>query len=189
MTEIVTSKELLAEVAVSRNQLSLWGKEGLEHAAKVSHGKWDRERALIWIADRRADSLREDGRDAPEGMDWGTISEHRARLYKLQGDGQELRNDIQRGHLVYRESAVQAFAEATQEIIAVGDGWARDVGTDAVRPLLDTLTQAQALHIKLEIWNELRDLHATAVRRIEGTLAGGVDVGPSRVRLPRRMGG
>ena len=188
MTEIVTSKALLIELGgVTRNQLSQWGKEGLEAAAKVSHGKWRREDALSWVADRRADSLYEDGKPA-SGVDWGTIAEHRARLYKLQGDGQEMRNGLMEASLVYRESAVAATAEAAQEQIAAGDAWARDATTPACKALKG-VTQAQALAFKAEMWNELRQIQAQAIRRVAGALAVGEDVGSARVRVPRRMGG
>ena len=189
--DIITTRELLAETGVVKSMLTAWSKEGLALAAKVSHGKWRREIALAWIADRRADSLKESAlaMTPDEGTDWGSIAEQRTRLYKLQGDGQELRNGLLEANLVYRESAIAATAEAAQEQIAAGDAWARDASTPACKAILGTLTQAQALAAKLELWNELRSIQAETIRRVAGALASGEDVGPSRVRVPRSVGG
>ena len=184
--EIIGTEALATEVGVSRQMIGRWAREGLS-VAKIAHGKWNRELALSWIADRREDSLNQTGFDRSSPSD---INLHRARLYSLQADGQQLRNGILESNLVFRDSAVAAYTEATQEMISAGDSWSRDAGTPAAKALVGSgLTQAQILALKRELWNELRGRESETIRRVAGTLSAGEDVGSARVRLPRRVGG
>lgn len=184
MTTIIKTIELAKEAGVSRQMIGKWALEGLATAARVGHGKWDREVALSWIADRREDSPNFDGGPSTR-MD---IAEARCRLYTLQGDGAELRNALLEASVVFRDSAVSAFSECTSELIAAGDAWARDATTPACKMLLEHVSAATAIKIKAELWHELRTRQAEAVRRVERTLAAGEDVGSARSRLPGRMG-
>lgn len=180
----IGTEDLALEVGVSRQMIGRWAKEGLAAAAKVSRGKWDRERALAWIGDRREDSPNLEGTEQPRG----DLTEARIRLYTLQGDGVAMRNSLLEASVVFRDSAVKAFSECTAELMACGDAWARDATSDAAKPLLEHVSAATVVALKAELWNELRSLQAQAVRRVAGTLAAGEDVGSARVRLPGRMG-
>ena len=184
MTDIITTGELHRVANVSRQMISRWSREGLEQAAKVGRGKWDREAALSWIADRREDSPNFDG--AQEAR--SDLNEARIRLYTLQGDGVSMRNALLEASVVFRDSAVKAFSATVSEMIAAGDAWARDATTPACKPLLEHLSPAAVLALKAELCNEYRSLQAEAVRRVAGTLAAGEDVGSARTRLPGRVG-
>lgn len=179
--DIISTAELCEAANVSQPTVSRWGAEGLNAAAKVGRGKWRREDALAWIADRREDSLAFDDQVAPalgsDGASPRALLEARTRLYVAQGDGAHLRNEILAGNLVLRESAQTAYQEGYAACIAAGDRWVR------------TGTTAREIEQRRELWYELRRELADAVERVARTLARGEDVGSSRVRLPRRVGG
>lgn len=179
MTEIVKTVDLCVEANVSRTMISRWSREGMKEAAQVSHGKWDREKALSWIADRREDSAALDGR----GLTSGDLLEARVRLYRVQAEGAEIRNKAAEAHLVYRERATGAFSTVTSECIVAGDAWARDHSTKAAAPLRDVLSAAQVIALKSELWHELRAIHQNAVERVSADLAAGEDVGATRIRV------
>lgn len=182
-TEIGT-EDLAVEVGVSRQMIGRWAREGLEEVAKIRRGKWDRERALTWIGDRREDSVRMDDTNASPG----DLVAARIRLYNLQADGAKIRNDLAEASVVYRDTAERVISESAGQQIAAGDAWARDPGTEACKPLLDKMSPAQLLQIKAELWNELRRTQADAIRSASRTLAIGEDVGSARVRVARRVG-
>ena len=184
MTDTLSTADLAAEVGVSRQMIARWSREGLQEAAKIKHGKWDRERALSWIADRREDSPYLDG----QGNGPSELVAARIRLYQVQAVGADIRNKAAESLLIYRERATGTFASMTAECIAAGDAWARDHTTPACAVLLEHVSAAAALAIKAEIWNELRQRQADAVRRVEVDLAAGEDVGPTRVRISGRVG-
>ncbi len=180
----IKTADLAHEVGVSRQMIGKWSKEGLKDAAWISHGKWDRERALSWIADRREDSPDWQGK-TPAGKD---LVAARIKLYTVQAEGAEIRNKAAEALLVYRDTAMGAFSAVTAECIAAGDAWARDHTTPAAQVLLERVSAAQVLALKAEVWNEVRGIQAEAVRRVEADLAAGEDVGPTRIRVARRMG-
>ena len=180
----IRTADLAAEVNVSRQLIARWSREGLAQAAKISHGKWDREKALAWIADRREDSPRLDG----QGPTSAELMQARIRLYAAQGEGAEIRNGLAMATLVYRDRATSAFTEAASEQIASGDAWARDHTTPAAKPLLEHLSAALVIALKAELWNELRRLQSESVERVARALASGEDVAPTRIRVSRRMG-
>lgn len=164
--------------------IAKWGREGLDEAAKVGRGLWNRERALSWIADRREDSLRLDGGGPPNA----DLVIARIALYKAQTKGAEIRNDLAMASLCFRDKATDAFSSAASEQIAAGDAWSRDHQSPACSTLARQVGPAQVLAIKAELWNELRELQSRSIERIAGTLAAGEDVGPASIRLSRRVG-
>lgn len=182
---LIKTTDLAHEVGVSRQTIAKWAREGLQEAAKVSHGKWDRERALSWIADRREDAGELDKRsDIAKAM-----AEARTELYKSQTKGSDIRNDLAMGVLCYRDRALDAFAKAASAQIATGDAWARDHKSPACAALADKgLSAAAILQLKAEVWNELRGLQSESLERVARDLAIGEDVAPSRVRVARRVG-
>lgn len=180
----ISTADLAAEVGVSRQMIGKWMREGLSEAAKVSRGKWRRESALSWIADRREDSVRFDG----EGSASSDITEARIDLYRAQTKGANIRNDLALATMVYRDRSVDAFSRAASEQIASGDAWARDHRTPACAPIAKLASAAAIIAIKAELWNELRGIQSESVKRVAGALAAGEDVAPSRIRLSRRVG-
>jgi len=180
--DLIKTIDLANEAGVSRQRIAQWSREGLAESAKVAHGKWDREAALSWIADRREDGT------AGTPDEKVTLAETRIRLYTLQADGQHLRNQAQEATLVPREAVTQAFSVATGEQISSGDAWARDPQTPACKPLLEHYSAARVLQIKAELWNEVRATQAESIRRAQRTLAVGDDVGSIRIRIPRSVG-
>lgn len=185
MPDPIGTADLAHEAGVSRQMIARWSREGLEEAAKLGRGKWDREVALSWIADRREDSPNLNG----AGITSSDLAAARKRLYDVQAEGGEIRNRMAERSLVPRSDATGAFSQATAECIAAGDAWARDHTTPASAPLVDAgLSAAKVIALKAELWNELRTQQADAVRRVESDLADGGDVGSTPIRLSRRMG-
>lgn len=183
--DIVRTADLAHEVGVSRQMIAHWSREGLEEAAKLGRGKWDRRAALSWISDRREDSPLLDG----AGPSSGDLAAARIDLYRVQAEGGKIRNRLAIGELVRRKRAVTEISAVTAECVAIGDAWARDHTTPACAALAKHVTAAQVIAIKAEVWHEIRQLHADAVRRVDAYLAVGEDVGPTRIRVPGSMGG
>jgi AcrR family transcriptional regulator len=164
---IVGTQELADAAGVSRQRIYQWSNEGLP--GKVSRGKWDSELALAWIAERREDRVAEDsGR---------SLTELRANLIEAQTVGQQIRNDILAAHLVFRETAQTAFQEAFAAVVGHGDQWVREGRT------------AEDIQARQVLWHGLRAELAESTRRVAGTLSRGEDIGSSRLRLARRLGG
>ena len=184
MAQTLKTIELAAEAGVSRQMISLWAHEGLAEAAKLGYGKWDREAALAWIADKREDTLRLDGK-APSTSD---LVQARIRLYEQQARGRQLLNEQAEKALVSRSSVRGAFSEVVAECIAAGDAWARDHTTPACAELCKHVSAARVLAMKMELWHELRREHETACERADNRLASGEDVGAPRIRVSGRVG-
>jgi len=162
--------------------ISRWSHEGLKESAQIRRGYWDREAALGWIADRREDGTV----TAASSSD---LLQARLELYRAQGRGQNIRNDLAEATVVYRKRAEQGMSDATAEQIAAGDAWARDASTPAAKPLQKLgLTAAQVLALKSELWNEHREAQSRAVQRVIDALAVGEDVGASRIRISGSLG-
>lgn len=185
MTDVICTADLAAETGVSRQMIGRWSREGLEDAAKVGYGKWDREKALQWIADRREDSETLNG----TGPTSGELMAARIDLYRTQAQGAKIRNAAAESTLVLRTAATGAYSECQAEIIAAGDAWARDPKTEACEPLRRHMSEAAVIALKAELWHELRARCADSVRRVEFDLATGADVGAARIRLPGSVGG
>ena len=182
--EEIRTADLAHEVGVSRQMIARWSREGLEEAAKLGHGRWDRQAALSWIADRREDSPTLDG----TGPTSGELAKARIDLYRVQAEGGKIRNSLATSELVRRKRAITEISAVTAECVATGDAWARDHTTPACAVLTKHVSAAQAIAIKAEVWNEIRQLHADAVRRVDAYLSAGEDVGPTRIRVPGSLG-
>lgn len=182
--DTIRTADLAHEAGVSRQTIAKWQREGLGAAAKIAHGKWNREAALSWIADRREDSLHLTG----TGDEAASLTKARIKLYTAQTAGAEIRNELAMGTLVYRDRATDAFAQVASAQIAAGDSWARDHRTPACEPLEKHVSAAVILAMKAELWNELRGLQSRSVERVAGALATGEDVAPTRIHVARRMG-
>ena len=176
MAEIKTA-DLAAEVGVVHQRISQWEREGLREAAKLRRGWFDREKALEWIETRRSANARE-SKDLPE-QDVGVadIVAARVRLYNAQGDGALLRNAILRGELITRELVEAVLSELGVRLLQPLDEWVRGAGSSA-----------QIARNK-EAADDFRRELVRAIEDVRRTLDAGEDLGPTRVRLPRRVGG
>lgn len=174
MTEIKTA-DLAAELNVSAQRLSQWGAEGLNAAAKIRRGFYDRDKALAWIDVRRQANVR-DPEDLPEQSSPHDIVAARVRLYTLQADGAGLRNELLRGELVTRSLLEAVLSELGVRLLQPIDEWVRGAGS------------AKQIARNKECADDLRNSLVRTVEDIRSTLDAGEDLGPTRVRLPRRMG-
>ncbi len=162
---VVTSKELAQAAGVTPGRVRQWVKEGLP---RIGRNQYDSEAALAWIADRREDQVEQSGDD---------IKALRARLYKLQGDAQHLRNEVLRGNLVLSSTAEAEFRAAFAELVSIHDAWiAQGRNAEEQRRLT-------------ELSHAVRAASERAIDHVAATLARGEDVAATRVRYGRRVGG
>lgn len=172
MADPIRTIDLANEAGVSRQRIAQWGREGLEAAAKVSYGKWDRERALSWIADRREDSpVPLPGSDLQK-----QLTSARTKLYELQGDAQRLRNEILAGNLVLADTVENIAREQWAGIVAAGDQWVAEGRTGEIQ------------HDRRKLWHDLRTRLFRAIEDISTSLSSGEDVAAARVRYGGRVG-
>ena len=161
---VVTTAELAEAAGVTRQRIGQYrDKEGMP--GFLGRNKWDGDVALTWIAERREDT------EIP-----ADVTALRARLYGLQGDAQEIRNDILRGNVILVDSARQVYSKAIADQVQVGDIW---------------VTQARNAHeqeLRRELWHELRQRLHESVESVGATLERGEDVAPTRLRYSKRMG-
>lgn len=177
---MISTKQLAAEAGVNLQRVSQWAKEGLADHAKFGHNKWDRERALAWIEARRAGNRHDPIPQNDDGtitVAAGDITAERCGLYRAQREGAELRNDMLRGELSTRRRVLEIWTALTGELITVVDSWVREGGT--------AHQIAENQRLANELRRRVKDSHESLARDIDA----GEDVGPTRVRLPRRMGG
>jgi len=159
----VTTSELAKAAGVTRARIGQYRDEGMP--GHLGRNSWDSEAALPWIADRRQDS------NMP-----ADVTALRARLYGLQGDAQEIRNDILRGNVVLVDSARTAYAAAIASQVEVGDVW---------------ITQARNAHemeLRRELWFELRERLGQSIESVGAALERGEDVATTRLRYSKRVG-
>ena len=185
MTDTIRTADLAHEVCVSRQMVAKWSREGLENAAKVGHGKWDREAALQWIAERRE--------DVPPGSatpaEAASLTEQRRLLYRSQTEYSDIRNGVAKNLLVYRDAASRAFSEYAAAQLADIESWTQDTSDPAAQMLLKRgMTAAEVQVIKTGLANELRRRQAELVRGVDAVLSTVEDVGAARIRLSGRMG-
>lgn len=183
--DVIGTGALAEEVGVTRQMIAKWAAMGLEDAAKVGRGKWDRERALSWLADVREDAF-PDG-VTPEAA--ATLTETRTRLYAAQTEYQELRNGIAKNVLMYREAATRAMNEYAAQQVADVDAWARDTSDEAAHILTAKgISAAEVIKIKSEVANGLRGRQPELVGRVIDVLRAVEDVGATRIRLSGSVG-
>lgn len=181
---VIGTSALADELGMTRQALAKWARQGLSDAAKVSHGKWDRERALSWLADVREDALQ----DVPPEVGV-KVAEWRARLYKAQTEYQELRNGLAKKVLMYRETGTRAVNEYAAQQIADVDAWARDTSDEAAQVLISKgISAAEVIEIKREVANGLRGRQPELVRRVLSVFRTVEDVGATRIRLSGSVG-
>jgi len=159
----VTTSELAQAAGVTRARIGQYRDEGMP--GHLGRNKWDSEAALPWIADRRQDS------NMP-----ADVTALRARLYGLQGDAQEIRNDILRGNVVLVDSARTIYSAAIAKQVEVGDIW---------------VTQARNAHeqdLRRELWFDLRERIVESVAGVGTALERGEDVATTRLRYAKRVG-
>lgn len=160
---LVTTAELAKAAGVTRQRVGQWRAEGMP--GFIGRNQWDSEQALTWIAERREDS------STP-----ADITVLRARLYKLQGDAQETRNDILRGNVVLVDSARSIYAAAIAEQVQAGDVWVTQA------------RNAEEQALRRGLWFELRDMLRGSVEGVGTALERGEDVAVTRLRYSKRMG-
>ena len=172
MSESVRTADLAHEVGVSIQMIGKWAREGLKDAAKISHGQWDRERALSWIADRREDSpVPVPGSDLQK-----QLTAARTKLYELQGDAQSLRNEILAGNLVLADSVENMAREQWAAVVAAGDQWVAGGRTGEIQ------------YERRKLWHDLRTKLLRSIEDIASSLRGGEDVTAARIRYGGRVG-
>ena len=159
----ITTAELAAAVGLTVQRIGQYRGEGMP--GYIGRNEWDSELALKWIAERREDS------QSP-----ADVTALRARLYGLQGDAQEIRNDILRGNVVLVDSARTIYAAAISDQVSVGDVWVTQ-GKNAAE---------QAL--RRELWFDLRERLRESIEGVGSALERGEDVAVSRLRYAKRMG-
>ena len=160
---IVKLDELAQAAGVSRSRISQWAREGMP---KIKHGQYDAEACLAWIAERRDDS-------SATSPDLKTL---RARLYRLQGDAQEIRNDVLRADLLLAETVETALNGLCAAIVEYLEQWASEA------------TGADEQHQRREVTHRVRDGLAGHIEDIRHDLAVGRDIAVTRIRHGRRVG-
>ena len=168
---IIGTNELCQLVRVSRMQIGRWSREGLEDVAKVKRGKWKREAALSWIADRREDSPAQDG----SGPSSGSLTAARTRLYNNQADRVELQNKRDAGDMAY----VEEMAANVMELFA------------AMTESLGRLANRGTAHeqaIRREFCHEAQRYLCESVEDLVRTRAGGEGARAPGPQVSRRMG-
>ena len=163
----ISTAELCKIAGVSRVTLGNWAAKGMP--GKVARGKWDSDLCLPWIAALNETKEPAPPDDLPGRNDTAAL---RARLVKLQGDNQKIRNDLLLALLVRRERVDGLLQEAAATQIAVGNQWVREGRT------------AEDLALRRELWDGLRTRIAESYESIARSLDAGEDMAPARVRIP-----
>lgn len=178
MTDIRTS-ELADEAGVHIQRVYQWAREGLDGAAKLRRGYYDREKALAWIEARRLVNEHDPpnvSNPAAVTLSTDDVVFERYRVLRSQADGNELRNDRLRGDSL--SAGVVMALEAAREgrDNAVIDEWVRD-GKNAA-DIAD----------RLRLANALKEGRRAAREDLRDLIANGEDLSATRIRESRRVG-
>lgn len=165
---VVSTQELANAAGVSRTTIGKWASKGMP--GKISRGKWDSEVALKWLAE-----VRQDIADEQMGRTSGNVTELRARLLKLQGDGQQIRNEILAGNVVFRNAVEEVWRECVVACLSEGDQWVRRGRS------------AEEQQLRQELWHEVRRVLQESTETVAATLSKGKDVVATRVRISGAM--
>ena len=163
---IVTTKDMAHAAGISVQHLGRLRK----HEAMpgfIGRNRWDSEVVLKWLADKREDRVPADQ----------TTTAQRNRLYRLQGDFQEARNEVFRGNLCQTDAAEAVYREHIARAIQAGD--------DVVAGYRTSEDQAKAR----EIWYAVRTAIAESIESVAAALRRGEHVVATRLQHGRRLGG
>ncbi len=162
---VVTTSELADAAGVTVQRIYQYHRKGMP---QVGRNQWDSELCMKWLADFREDHVGTTSRD---------INDLRARLYQLQGDAQEIRNEVLRGNVVLVETALNAVRQALAELVNIHDAHIAKGRNAAEQEWMTTLS------------HEIRDASSRAIEGMAEHFSRGEDVAATRVRYGRRVGG